>query len=87
MLGASMCLRVLVIVLVLYTMLYWTSACLPLASRVSMGALEALTGPLFWCCTLISETEMVRHAFWGTDGDSNSQPLMVVTTRWHKSKV
>jgi hypothetical protein len=48
------------------TMLYWTSAYFPLASRVSMDALEALTGPALEHHVIGTDAN-AHHAVWALE--------------------
>ena len=59
------------------TMLYWTSACLPLASRVSMDALEALTGPALEHHVIGTDAN-AHHAVWDTRVPPNTAGIDVV---------
>ena len=53
------------------TMLYWTSAYFPRASRVSMDALEALTGPALEHHVIGTDAN-AHHAVWDTRVPPNS---------------
>ena len=66
------------------TMLYWTSACLPLASRVSMDALEALTGQRVFTLLLRHRVSFAsqdrRFAPWGPQNQSGNALVVAVAS-------